>query len=86
MARPSASWTCGSVEPWSAEGPRLYDGLSLKSGKGGVIEVAAVRVGFGHIERRDGLFFFNGVPVTVRGVTGTSSIPTMAGRCRCPRW
>ena len=57
------------VEPWSAERPRLYDAVvSLKSGDGGVSEVMAARVGFRHIERRDGLFFFNGVPVTLRGV------------------
>ena len=58
-----------AVEPWSAERPRLYDAVvTLKGSDGDVSEVMASRVGFRHIERRDGLFFFNGVPVTLRGV------------------
>jgi len=58
-----------SVEPWSAEVPRLYEVVvSLRDGDGTVIESVAVRVGFRHIERRDGRFFFNGVPITLRGV------------------
>ncbi len=58
-----------TVIPWSAEQPHLYEVVvSLKSPDGALIEVTAIRVGFRHIERRDGLFFFNGVPVTLRGV------------------
>jgi beta-galactosidase/beta-glucuronidase len=67
--RARATLTCEAVEPWSAEHPRLYEAVvSLTDGEGIAIEVVAVRVGFRHIERRDGLFFFNGVPVTMRGV------------------
>ncbi len=65
----TATLTCAAVEPWSAEHPRLYDAVvSLMDDDGTPIEVVAVRVGFRHIERRDGLFFFNGVAVTLRGV------------------
>ena len=67
--QPGCAFDCGAVEPWSAERPRLYEAVvSLRGSDGAVIEVVAVRVGFRHIERRDGLFFFNGVPVTFRGV------------------
>ena len=55
--------------PWSAELPRLYEAVvSLRGGDGALIEVVAVRVGFRQIVRRDGRFFFNGQPVTLRGV------------------
>ena len=60
---------CGAVTPWSAELPHLYEAVvSLRGEDGTLIEVVAVRVGFRHIERRDGRFFFNGVPITLRGV------------------
>ena len=42
--------------------------MSLPDGEGTAIEVVAVKVGFRHIERRDGLFFFNGEAITFRGV------------------
>jgi beta-galactosidase/beta-glucuronidase len=58
-----------AVEPWSAERPRLYEAVvSLKDGDGALAEVVAIRVGFRHIERRDGRFFFNGTPITLRGI------------------
>jgi beta-galactosidase/evolved beta-galactosidase subunit alpha len=67
--RASAHLDCGTVVPWSAEVPRLYEAVvSLRTGDGGVIEVVAVKVGFRHIERRDGRFFLNGVAITIRGV------------------
>ena len=60
---------CGAVEPWTAENPRLYEAVvSLRDDQGSVTEAVAIRVGFRHIERRDGLFFVNGVPITLRGV------------------
>jgi beta-galactosidase/beta-glucuronidase len=60
---------CGAVEPWSAEVPRLYEVVvSLRADNGAVIEVVAVKVGFRHIERRDGLILFNGEAITFRGV------------------
>jgi beta-galactosidase/beta-glucuronidase len=65
----TASLDCGSVEPWSAEVPRLYEFVvSLRDGDGSAIEVVAVKVGFRHIERRDGLVFLNGEAITFRGV------------------
>lgn len=72
--RAEVSLPCGVVEAWSAERPRLYEavvslmGPGAAAGPGTPVEVVAVRVGFRHIERRDGLFFVNGVPVTLRGV------------------
>jgi beta-galactosidase/evolved beta-galactosidase subunit alpha len=42
--------------------------VSLRAADGAAIEVVAVKVGFRHIERRDGRFFFNGEPITLRGV------------------
>ena len=67
--RASSRLDCGAVLPWSAELPHLYDVVvSLLAIDGSLIEVTAVRTGFRHIERRDGRFFFNGVPVTLRGV------------------
>ncbi len=52
-----------------------------------VSEVIAVRVGFRHIERRDGLFFFNGV----RGHTSGREPPRVPSRpwasgAACPPW
>ena len=65
----TAHLDCGAVEPWSAEVPRLYEAVvTLRAGDGAVIEVVAVKVGFRHIERRDGRFFFNGEAITLRGV------------------
>lgn len=60
---------CGHVTPWSAEVPRLYElVVTLREAGGAVLESTALSVGFRHIERRDGLIFINGVPVTLRGV------------------
>ncbi|HXW82596.1 MAG TPA: glycoside hydrolase family 2 TIM barrel-domain containing protein, partial [Acidimicrobiales bacterium] len=65
----TAHLDCGTVQPWSAEEPRLYEAVvSLLDADGCVTEAVAVRVGFRHIERRDGLFFVNGAPITLRGV------------------
>ena len=60
---------CGTVRPWSAEVPNLYEVVvSLREAGGEVLEATALSVGFRHIERRDGLIFFNGAPITLRGV------------------
>lgn len=65
----TARLDCGGVEPWSAEVPRLYEVVvSLRADDGAAIEVVAVKVGFRHIERRDGLIFVNGEAITFRGV------------------
>ncbi len=60
---------CGAVTAWSAELPERYVvAVSLCGADGEVIEATAQRVGFTHLERRDGRFFFNGVAITLRGV------------------
>ncbi len=65
----TARLDCGTIEPWSAEVPRLYEVVvTLRGADGSVIEVVAVKVGFRHIERREGRFFFNGEPITFRGM------------------
>jgi beta-galactosidase/beta-glucuronidase len=70
---------CGAVEPWSAEVPRLYEVVvSLRADNGAVIEVVAVKVGFRHIERRDGLILFNGEAITFRGVNSHEFHPGRA--------
>ncbi len=65
----TARLDCGAIAPWSAEVPRLYEVVvTLQAADGSVIEVVAVKVGFRHIERREGRFFFNGEAITLRGV------------------
>ncbi|MCL6092169.1 MAG: DUF4981 domain-containing protein [Actinobacteria bacterium] len=60
---------CAKVEPWSAEAPRLYElVVSLREPGGGVLEATAISIGFRHVQRRDGLIFLNGAPITLRGV------------------
>jgi len=57
------------VEPWSAEVPKLYDlVVSLRDASGRDLEATAMAVGFRSVQRRDGLFFVNGVPLKLRGV------------------
>ncbi|MDQ0993731.1 glycoside hydrolase family 2 TIM barrel-domain containing protein [Streptomyces sp. V3I7] len=51
------------VEPWTAETPRLYDGLLTTEG-----ERVPLRIGFRTVERADGLIKVNGRPVLFRGV------------------
>ena len=58
------------VEPWSAERPRLYEAV-LSAQRAATVpwpRWSPYRVGFRHIERRDGRFFFNGAPITLRGI------------------
>ncbi|HEY3715480.1 MAG TPA: glycoside hydrolase family 2 TIM barrel-domain containing protein [Jatrophihabitantaceae bacterium] len=52
-----------AVEPWSAEQPRLYDGVLHTDG-----ERLALRFGFRTVEIRDGLLRVNGRPIQFRGV------------------
>ena len=52
-----------SVEPWSAEFPRLYS-VSISSPS----ESRILRVGFRRVEVRDGSLLVNGVVITLRGV------------------
>jgi beta-galactosidase len=60
---PSGESATLSVEPWSAERPRLYRGTLRSSG-----ETVALAVGFRHVEIVDGVFTANGRAVTFRGV------------------
>jgi beta-galactosidase len=52
-----------AVAPWSAESPRLYDGLLASAG-----ERVALRIGFRTVAVRDGLLTVNGRRVLFRGV------------------
>ncbi|TXJ86494.1 DUF4981 domain-containing protein [Streptomyces lavendulae] len=52
-----------AVRPWSAEEPRLYDGVLATSG-----ERVPLRIGFRTVEVADGLLRVNGRPVLFRGV------------------
>ncbi|MFI0186361.1 glycoside hydrolase family 2 TIM barrel-domain containing protein [Streptomyces sp. NPDC017082] len=51
------------AEPWSAETPRLYDGVLAAGG-----ERVALRIGFRTVELADGLIKVNGRPVLFKGV------------------
>ncbi|MFJ3641464.1 glycoside hydrolase family 2 TIM barrel-domain containing protein [Streptomyces sp. NPDC090108] len=51
------------AEPWTAETPRLYDGVLATAG-----ERVALRVGFRTVESADGLIRVNGRAVLFRGV------------------
>ncbi|MET7280075.1 glycoside hydrolase family 2 TIM barrel-domain containing protein [Kribbella sp. NPDC005582] len=51
------------VEPWSAELPRLYDGVLATRG-----EQIPLRIGFRTVEVADGLLKVNGRPILFRGV------------------
>ncbi|WP_030338625.1 glycoside hydrolase family 2 TIM barrel-domain containing protein [Streptomyces sp. NRRL S-1022] len=51
------------VEPWTAETPRLYDGVLATGG-----ERVPLRIGFRTVERSDGLIKVNGRPLLFKGV------------------
>ncbi|WP_225830639.1 glycoside hydrolase family 2 TIM barrel-domain containing protein [Streptomyces sp. NK08204] len=51
------------VRPWSAETPRLYDGVLATAG-----ERVPLRIGFRTVELADGLIRVNGRPVLFKGV------------------
>ena len=58
-----------SVEPWSAEVPRLYSGeVVAQDESGSVIERVAIRVGFRTVAIVDGVFTVNGRAIKLRGV------------------
>ena len=55
------------VKPWTAETPHLYTVLvTLKQGDK-VLEVIKQRVGFRHIEIKDGQLLVNGQPILIKG-------------------
>ncbi|MEV8088331.1 glycoside hydrolase family 2 TIM barrel-domain containing protein [Streptomyces nigra] len=51
------------VEPWTAETPRLYDGVLVTAG-----ERVPVRIGFRTVVVEDGLIKVNGTPLLFKGV------------------
>ena len=53
----------GSVQPWSAEVPRLYDATVVRAG-----ETVRLRIGFRRVAIVDGVFTVNGRRVLFRGV------------------
>ncbi len=64
------SRTWPDIEPWSAENPALYTVVvRLRNEKMMEEEVIGARVGFRHVEIKEGLLLVNGKPVTVKGVT-----------------
>lgn len=65
----TALFDCQGVFPWSAEMPYLYDLIiTLSDPKTGTIESLRQRVGFRHIEVKDGQLLLNGRPVLFKGV------------------
>ncbi|MET8451890.1 glycoside hydrolase family 2 TIM barrel-domain containing protein [Streptomyces sp. NPDC005209] len=52
-----------AVRPWTAETPRLYDGVLASEG-----ERVPLRIGFRTVEPADGLIKVNGRPVLLKGV------------------
>ncbi|MER6349402.1 glycoside hydrolase family 2 TIM barrel-domain containing protein [Streptomyces sp. NPDC001595] len=52
-----------AVEPWTAETPRLYDGVLATAG-----ERVPLRIGFRSVAVEDGLIKVNGVPLLLKGV------------------
>ena len=55
------------VEPWSAEKPNLYTLTVTISDNGRTIQSIRQRIGFRHIEIRDGQLLFNGKPILIKG-------------------
>lgn len=61
--------TVKNPKKWSAEHPNLYTlVLSLKDGKGNLVEARSTKIGFREIDTSDGQFKINGVPVLLYGV------------------
>ena len=55
------------VKPWTAETPTLYNlYITLKKGNN-VLEVIPQRIGFRHIEIKDGQLLVNGQPILIKG-------------------
>ena len=55
------------IKPWTAETPNLYNFIvTLKKGDK-VLEVVKQRIGFRHIEIKDGQLLVNGQPILIKG-------------------
>ena len=62
------SQTVSNAKAWSAETPYLYTlFVTLKKG-GQVVDVVRQKVGFRHIEIKDGQLLLNGQPILIKGV------------------
>lgn len=58
-----------SIQPWSAENPKLYTVLiSLKDNKGKVLQATTLKIGFRNIKIENNQFLVNGKPVLIKGV------------------
>jgi len=58
-----------AVKPWSAENPALYDlVLTLKNGRGKVLEAVGCKTGFRSVEIREKQLLVNGRPIYLKGV------------------
>ncbi|MFJ2958748.1 glycoside hydrolase family 2 TIM barrel-domain containing protein [Streptomyces sp. NPDC087270] len=62
-ADPAGPYTLPSVEPWSAEQPRLYEGELATA-----TERVPLRIGFRRIAVEDGVLTANGTPLLLSGV------------------
>ena len=56
------------VKPWTAETPNLYTLIITLKKKSQVLEVVRQRVGFRHVEIKDGQLLLNGQPILIKGV------------------
>ena len=56
------------VKPWTAETPNLYNLLITLKKKGEVLQVVRQRLGFRHVEIKNGQLLFNGQPILIKGV------------------
>ncbi|WP_236952464.1 glycoside hydrolase family 2 TIM barrel-domain containing protein [Kibdelosporangium phytohabitans] len=67
-----ASIDAGTVEPWTAENPRLYDGYPASDR-----ERVPLRIGFRTVTIEDGQVKVNGQPIMLRGVNRHEHHPTL---------
>ncbi len=56
------------VKPWTAETPNLYSLLITLKKKGEVLQVVKQKIGFRHVEIKDGKLLLNGQPILIKGV------------------
>ncbi|GAB4417314.1 MAG: glycoside hydrolase family 2 TIM barrel-domain containing protein [Bacteroidia bacterium] len=68
-ATPRWETTLAAPRWWHAEQPALYDlVIELQDSAGRPLEAIRQRIGFRHVEIRDGLLLLNGSPIRFRGV------------------
>ena len=75
-AAADCSGCVSNVEKWSAESPTLYVlVISLGDPSGGIVEVAAIRIGFRKVEIRDRHLLVNGQAIYIKGVNRNEFLP-----------